>query len=288
MAKRSNEIIKRLGIDELPAEIVDEDTGEVILNSPERLARALSIIDEVQHDVKRIGRTIAGFFDEKLYLYLGVTKEDAAERFFGMSLSTVRELQRVSRNFGEHLDDFSHLGISRLDLIAQLPEETRKRFITNKVLKLADGTELTLEEIAQTRVKEFKEQIRELKKDISVLRTNEAEFKKTEAFYEEKIQQMEKDNEYLARRLNTPPEEEQFHRKITSIADARRKLQEAESTFYAAFMYLRQIELNDQNKNAVIAGVRGIVTTISENIADIEALFNVSLAREKRVVELVK
>lgn len=285
---KHHEIIKRLGI-EIPAEIVDYETGETLPADPAKVSRALRIIDEVQHDIKRLARLVKEFFDEKLYLYLGLTKTEAGEVCFGMSHNSIRQLERIAETYGDSIDDFAHIGVTRMDEIAKLPEELKKQLLESKKITFEDGTVITLEDIENMRVRELQMQIKKLMKKNSDLKVNIDELEKNEADYEHRLKILQDENDDLNKMIDIPPDERQFHKKISRLGDVKRKLVEAQNAFYAAFMNLYQIDIDENNRDAVVAGIKGLITTVVESVSELESRFDVSLAPQKnRILELVE
>ncbi len=105
-------IQENLGI-EIPSEIIT-DTGEVIPNDGEKINQALHIISDVRLGLCRISQQITAFFDQELYMYLGVNKTEAAEKFFGMNIRSIQNLQLIHKKLGSAYEELEFLGTGKL------------------------------------------------------------------------------------------------------------------------------------------------------------------------------
>ncbi|TAL31558.1 MAG: hypothetical protein EPN93_17335 [Spirochaetes bacterium] len=262
-----NELVKKLGF-ELPEKIIDDDTGETLPGDPEKIGRALGIIARVQNELLLMTELINEFFGDKLYLYLGLTREDAARVCFGMSLSTVQQIERIGKTFGGRLAEFAHLGVSRLDMISRLTEDQKKEILDNKVLTLADGSQITVDEIGAVKVKEVEKALRAEKLKHSKLKTNFEELKEE---HESEVNALKNELTDVNKMLNFPVEEKEFHKRISRTREARSKVMEAQANIHAAFMRLAQITIDDANKD-VLADIEGFAIVTARHLLDLESV----------------
>ena len=277
-------IAKQLNI-QLPQEIIDDETGQKLPFDEHKVIRALEIIADYQHHIKHASLLVSEFFTEKLFLYLGITRTEAAERFFGMSLRSVERLQRIGQVLGKDVEKIAHLGIVKLDMLASLPEENINNLLKTKTLKLADGTELSLEDIEQTKVKELERKLREEIRKNSHLKV---QLKEMEEEYKSEIKELKDEISHLDKMLNIPPEDRKFYKKITSVREARAKLYEVQSNIHAAFITLMQLEPN----NDIAPEIESALTLIAKRLLDMEAYFigqgiDVSLGYRKEGIKMM-
>lgn len=267
MAKH-RDIAKRLGLDEIPVEIYDDETGDLIPYDDEKITRALSIVSRVQNNIVVMAELISEFFGDKLYLYLGLSKEESASVCFGMSPSAISQFERIARTFGDKLMEFSSLGITRLDAISSLPEEQRQELLGSKKITLSDGTELTYEEIGAMKVKELEKSLRAEKLKNSKLKTEFEEFKNE---YDSEVKDFESKIRSLNSLVNMPPEEREFHKRITRKSEVQNKIKEAMADMYNAFMRISQIEIDETNASVALAGIEGFATETSKRLLALES-----------------
>ncbi|MEJ5361127.1 MAG: hypothetical protein WHV26_03605 [Spirochaetota bacterium] len=258
-------IVKQLNI-EIPQQIIDDETGVELPFEENKVKRALEIISDFQHHIKHASVLVSEFFNEKLHLYIGLSKSEAAERFFGMSLRSVERLQRIGEVFGKQVEQIAHLGIAKLDMLATLPEDEIEKLLHSKTLKLADGTELSLDEIEQAKVKELERKLREEIRKNSRLNV---QIKEMEEEYKSEIKELKDEINHMDKMLNIPSEDRKFYKKITSVREARTKLFEVQSNIHAAFLTMMQLELN----NEIAAEIESTLTLIAKRLLDMEAYF---------------
>jgi len=258
-------IVKQLNI-EIPQQIIDDETGVQIPFDENKIKRALEIIADFQHHIKHASILVTEFFNEKYYLYLGISKSEAAEQYFGMSLRSVERFQRIGKVFGDKVEQIAHLGITKLDMLTTLPEDEIEKLLQSKTLKLADGTELSLDEIEQAKVKELERKLREEIRKNSRLNV---QIKEMEEEYKSEIKELKDEINHLDKMLNIPSEDRKFYKKITSVREARTKLFEVQSNIHAAFLTMMQLELN----NEIAAEIESTLTLIAKRLLDMEAYF---------------
>lgn len=266
MAKHK-ELVKKLGI-EIPEEIYDDETGQLLPYDEEKIARALGLVSRVQNNIVSMAEHITEFFNEKLYLYLGLSKAEAGSVCFGMSPSAINQIERVARTFGDRLVEFSSLGLTRLDAISSLPEEQKQELLNSKKITLSDGTELTYEELGAMKVKELEKNLRAERLKNSKLKTELEEIK--EESYSE-VKQLKGEIEDLNRLVNMPPEEVKFHKQIKKKSEVQNKIKEATADMYDAFLKLSQIEIDETNASTAIAGIEGFVIEVSKRLLALES-----------------
>ncbi len=272
MAKQQNDIIKQLGI-EPPESVVDDDTGEVLAGDPAKVNRAIGIIARVQSNVIAMAELVSEFFGDKLYLYIGLGKEEAARVCFGMSLSAVQQIERIGKTFGGRLAEFAHLGITRLDVISRLSEDQQREIIDNKTLTLSDGTMITVEEIGAIKVKTLEKELRSEKLRYSKLKTNFEELKEER---DAEVGALKGEITDLNKLINFPPEEKEFHKRITRTREARSTILEAQSNIHAAFLRISQITVDDTNRE-VLADIEGFAIVTARKLLDLEATWGALL-----------
>jgi len=260
-------IVKQLNI-ELPTEIIDDETGAHLPFSEDKAKRALEIIADFQHQVKIASGLIAEFFGQKLYLYLGATKAEAAEHYFGMSVRSVQRLQRAYTFFGSHVDEFAQLGIVKLDMLTNLPQDEIDQLIKTKTLTLSDGSEITVEELEQAKVKDLERKLREETRKSSRLNV---QLKEMEEEYKSEIKELKDEITHLDAMLNVPPEDRKFYKKITTLREARTKLYEVQTNIHAAFITLMQLQ--PQNPQELAPEVESTLVLIAKRLLDMEAYF---------------
>ncbi|HNX59942.1 MAG TPA: hypothetical protein PKK43_12650 [Spirochaetota bacterium] len=270
MAKSNmlTEITKELGLS-IPKEIIDE-SGEKILTNPEKVERALMLISRAQENLLDLAEAISNFFDENLYLYIGLTKPEAAERLFGMSVSTVRNLQLINERIGPENRKLALLGVSKLAMIAKLPDAQRSELITNGELHLADGSIVSVEEIAGTAVKDMESKLRAKSNEVSALRT---QLKESDKAHKEEVKQMKGEIEELEALTNIPEEDRAFYDKVTKKREIQNIIFEAQSYMHSAFMALGRIDGDAKDAGAAI---EGFMTTAARKLLDLEEQFGAS------------
>ncbi len=74
---------------------------------------------------------VSEFFGDKLYLYIGLGKEEAA-RFVSHVAPAVQQIERIGKTFGGRLAEFAHLGITRLDVISRPLRDQQREIIDTK------------------------------------------------------------------------------------------------------------------------------------------------------------
>jgi|GEM_PF-2122750 hypothetical protein len=266
MAKHK-ELVKKLGI-EIPDEIYDDETGDFIPYDEEKVTRALALVARVQNNIVSMAEHITEFFSEKLYLYLGLTKAEAGSICFGMSPSAINQIEWVARTFGDRLVEFSSLGLTRLDAISSLPEEQKQELLNSKTITLSDGTKLTYEELGAMKVKELEKNLRAERLKNSKLKIELEEFKNE---HDSEVKHFESKIESLNSLINMPPEEREFHRRITRKSEVQNKIKEAMADMYNAFMRISQIEIDETNASVALAGIEGFATETSKRLLALEA-----------------
>ncbi len=277
MAKQ-NELIKHLGL-EIPKEIIDDITGEKLPVDHDKIKLALRIIADVQYDIARLAKNVKTFFvDERLYLYLGLTKNEAASEFFYMSENTIRRFERIAIAFEEQdINNLSYLGVGKLDALSQLNKKQKDELIESKVLKLADGSEMSLDEIRDIRVAELEKRLKRLRLENSKLSTS---LEEETDLREAELKSLKREIKDLEALTNIDEKERPFHKRITKMQEARSVVYESTSAFHAAFMILHRIEITDSNRN-ITADIEGLLITVANRLLQIEEHFGLSLGHLK-------
>lgn len=273
-------IQENLGI-EIPSEIIT-DTGEVIPNDGEKINQALHIISDVRLGLCRISQQITAFFDQELYMYLGVNKTEAAEKFFGMNIRSIQNLQLIHKKLGSAYEELEFLGTGKLKAIAQLPEEQRDELVREGVLTLADGSEITVDEIAQAKLKDIEAKLRSQRLEISRLKSRNEEILKGA---ESEKDLLRKEIEHLDSLVNIPAEERQFHKKITKTRETQNQILAIQTNFYAGFTQLSQIEISDKNATCT-ADIEALLVSLARQVLNFESHFGLNMGSVKQ--ELVK
>lgn len=280
LAKNHKELAKKLGI-ELPEEIYDDETGQIIQHDAERTHRALFLVSKIQNNIIETAELIFEFFGDKLYLYLGLSKAEAGSVCFGMSPSAINQFERIAKNFSGQYE-FAALGITRLDSLSLLPEEQKKELIGSKNITLPDGTVLTLEEIAGMKVKELEATIRGLRKENSKLKV---ELEETDSEREAENKQFKEEIDTLKKIANIPPEELEFHKKIKKRSEVQNKIKEATASMYDAFMKLYQIDVDENNHNVVQSGLEAFMTDAAKRLLSLEGDYGALLNQYKEGIK---
>ncbi|MCL2154072.1 MAG: hypothetical protein FWH53_00250 [Leptospirales bacterium] len=259
------DLLKKLGI-EIQGEIYDE-TGQPIPYDEERVQRAIFLVSKIQNNIIETAELIAEFFGDKLYLYLGISKEEAGTTFFGMSPTVINRFERIGKTFSGKYE-YATLGVTRLDSLSLLPEDLKNELIESKEITLTDGTTLSLEEIAGMRVKKLEDRIRELRRENSKLSTRLAE---TDKMRDAEIKDFEEEINTLKKITNIPPDEIEFHKKITKRTEVQNKIKEATASMYDAFMKLYQIKPDENNYETFQAGLEAFITDTAKRLLALES-----------------
>ncbi len=279
MAKHKE--LKKIGID-IPEEIFDDETGQPLPYDEEKISRALSIVSRVQNNIVTMAELISEFYGEKLYLYLGLSKVESAGVCFGMSPSSITQFERIARTFGDRLVEFSSLGLTRLDAISGLPEEQKQELLNSKKITLADGTELTYEELGAMKVKELEKSLRAERLKNSKLKTELEEIKEEST---SEVKQLKGEIDDLNRLIDMPPDEVQFHKQIKKKSEVQNKIKEATAGMYDAFMKLHQLEIDENNAGVAGPGIEGFVVETAKRLLALETDFGALLGPYKEGVQ---
>lgn len=265
-----------LGI-EIPSEVITPD-GEVIPNDGEKISQGLQIISETRMDLCRISRRICEFFEEELYIYFGVSKNEAAEKFFGMSLRTVQNMQQIHRKLGGAYEELQYLGTGKLKAISELPEEQRTELIQDGVLHLEDGSELTIEEIAESRTKELEQKLKEQRLQISRLKNAKDEQEKE---HSSEVESLKKEMAILEGLVDIPESERAFTKRIRKTRETQNQIIAVQTNFHAGFTQLAQIELSEENA-AAEADITSLLGFLARQVLHFESYFGVNIGEIKQ------
>jgi len=262
---------------EIPAEIFDED-GNLIPNDGDKINQGLRIISDVRMDLCRISRQVSDFFDQELYRYLGVSKTEAAEKFFGMSIRHIQNIQLIHSRLGSAYEELEFLGTGKLKAISQLPEEQRDELIREGVLILQDGSEITVDEIAGAKTKEVEKTLKSQRLQISRLKNENDEIQK-EAQAE--VKQLKDEITHLNSMVDIPAEERGFHKKISKTRETQNHILSIQTNFHAGFTQLAQIELTEENA-ICSADIEALLTNLARQVLNFESHFGLSLGNIKK------
>ncbi len=185
-----------------------------------------------------------------------------------MSLRSIERLERIHKVFGKNIEELAHLGVTKLDMLASLPQEDVDSIIKSKVIHCADGTVISLEEIEQAKIKELERKLREETRKNSRLNV---QLKELEEEYKSEVKELKDEIAHLDKMLNIPPEERKFYKKITSLREARSKLLEVQSNIHAAFLTLMQLQ--PQDPNDIAPEIESTLVLIAKRLLDMESYF---------------
>lgn len=268
MVPQIKEIIKNAGL-KIPKTIEDEN-GAVVQVEEAVVERAFTLVADAQRSIFEAAEAISTFFAEGLYLYLGLTKQEACERLFGMSVSSVRNLQLIYERLGNDYKHLSMMGVSKLTMIAHLPEEQRNELIKNGAVTLLDGSVVSVEEIAGSRIKDLENKLRTKANEASAAHIR---LKETDKAHKEEIKDLREAITDLEKLTNIPESDRAFYDKVTSKREIQNVIFEAQSYVHNAFMALGRIEGNSKDATAAI---EGFMTTTARKLLDLEEQFGAS------------
>ena len=278
MVPQIKEIIKTAGF-KIPKTIENEDTGEVIQVDEEKVERAISLVADAQKSIFDAAEAISTFFVEGLYLYLGLSKQEACERLFGMSVSSVRNLQLIYERLGNDYKHLSMMGVSKLTMIAHLPDEQRSELIKNGAVTLQDGSVMTVDEIAGSRIKDLENKLK--------AKTNEASaahirLKETDKAHKEEVKELRETIGDLEKLTNIPETDRAFYDKVTTKREIQNVVFEAQSYIHSAFMALGRIASESKESAAAI---EGFMTMNARKLLDLEEQFGASAGYYKNTLK---
>jgi len=272
----NKDVIKHMDF-EIPTEIIDEETGEQLPADPEKINKALMLISDVQHDTLRMAKNIGMFFEERLYLYVGLTKTEAAQKCFGLHIDTIRKFIRINQTFGDQIDQFMHLGVTRMDKLTGLPEEQKQELLQQQSITLDDGSVISIKDLKEIKTSDLEKTLKAERLKSSRLNVQNTEMKEE---YEAEINNLKTENQHLNNLIDIPEDEQKFHKKITKLNEARHKIYEAQANIHAAFLNIHQIQLDNDNKS-IVSEVEGFMIANAKRLLDLEAEYGTQLGYYK-------
>lgn len=268
----------------IPEKIYNDETGEEVAGDPGRIEEALLLVARARLFTAELARIMCEFFDKKLYLYLGLTKDEACKRLFGMNPRTVSNLQYLYRQLGSHYSELEYLGPGKMKAIADIPEKQREEFLSDGEIELATGEVLKISDLGDTRVAELEEKLKLLKLSHSALKNQKEEEKKK---LTSEVKSLKKNLDDLQSFIDIKPEEKEFHQRITMRKESRDLIARAGADFNAGFARLSQIIITEHNED-VLADIEGLLVSIARRIIDFETHFGIHLGAVKSELKLVK
>ncbi|MBN2435610.1 MAG: hypothetical protein JXK07_10135 [Spirochaetes bacterium] len=268
-----NELAKSAGIT-LPEQILDPETGELVEMDYNKVKRGLTIVSQVRRQVFQIAKDLHEFFDEKYYLYFGMTKEEASQSLFGLNIRAVQNYQLIYERLGSQYEKFEFLGISKLKEISRIPEEERERLIEDGELHLADGSVITIEEITSQSTASLREKLKAQSLSNKKLKK---EIEEADIEHKAEIKHLKKENQELENLLNIEEKDQPYYKKITKLRETRDLLESVQAELYSAFLRLHQISITDENEQC-LADIKGVLVANAEKILNAESYFDLSLS----------
>lgn len=257
----------------IPEQIVDDETGEVLIADPNKVEEAIQLIVRARFYAKELADIMCRFFDEKLHLYLGLTKEEACKMLFGMAPSTARNIQYINRALDGRMRELEYLGVRKMKAIADIPETQRNELLQEGEVRLATGEVIRLSELADMRLSKLEEKVRMLNHSNSNLKNRLRE--------EEKIhrQEVESLKDEIASYEIDPKDKDRI-RRVTKTRQTRELIAVCSAQLSEALARLETIELGKQNEGAA-AELEGLLVTVARRIIDLEAMFGLHLGAVK-------
>jgi hypothetical protein len=277
MVPQIKEVIKNAGF-KIPKTVTDDETGDILQPDEKTIERALFLVAKARSSIFEAAEAVSNFFSEKLYLYLGLTKQEAGEQLFGMSASSVRNLQLIHERLGDE-QRLSILDSTKLVMIAKLPEEQRKEIITDGLIRLADGSVMTIEDIAGDTVKDLQGKLKTLSNKNTSLNT---QLKEEEKIHKSEVKELKQKLEESEALLNIPEEDRAFYAKVTKKRDIQNIVFEAQSYMHSAFMTLARIDGDAKDAGS---SIEGFITTAARKLLDLEEQFGASAAYYKTTLK---
>lgn len=266
------EIIKQTGLQLVTENIIDPETNEQLPFDAGKVQRALEIVARSRRAIGELAEGINEFFENKLYLYFGMNKATAAKELFGMSVKSVQDLQAIHNAYGPELKAIDFIGISKLKLLKDVGENSRASLSKDGYVELADGTELTLDEIRNNTVNELREKIAKVTSENSKLSTRLKEAEKDQkaevSILKEKIDELESV-------IEMSDEDKEHLHFIKKKKEAYDTISIASANFQAAFLRIGNIVNEDPE---VINAIEGMMVYIAKQLLYLTEKYGVSLA----------
>lgn len=268
-----HEIAQSAGLTIITEDVYDPDTGETLPFDASKVQRALEITARSQQLIADLAAGIHEFFDNKLHLYFGLTKAEAAKKLFNMSVRNVQHLQNMYTMYGDDLKILGVLGMSKLRMLSEkLDEEAASSFAKDGEIELADGSTLPLDEIKDKTVKELRTKLEEVERDKRGLSTQLKEEEKTQKAL---IRQYESKVEQLESLLAMDDTDKENMKLIKDKKDAFTVIHTALAHVQNSFLTIGNIQLDDPE---VVAGIEGLMTYTAKQLMIMVERYGVSLS----------
>jgi len=264
----ANDMIE-LDLKKLPRYVIDPDTEEKVPMDIDKCRQAIERVNKIRAGIASMSADLVDFYDNRMYMWLGLGKEESAKLLFGISGRYIRELASYYRKF-QNAEVLS-LGTGKLRLLSTLSDEQAAGLVKGSVVKLDNGEELTLDEVASAKISELEKKLRRAEQAKSKISTELEELKEES---NAEIRELKKEVKDLQGIVDASPEDRKFFKRISQSREAKSKVLEASSLFHAGYTSLLQIETDDKS---VLAAIEGSMISAAKYLLALEEQYGANL-----------